>query len=254
VYRSTDGRLKPLPDPAVHPADLARTTTTQGVTVNYIVRVETGTINRAIYQIAVLHDPAAGPVPDPWRTSPAWNGRLLYSYGGGAKAGYHQGRTTGGVLQTASGGDVLALGYAMAASSLNVFGNNAGDVLSAETTMMVKEHFVERYGVPVYTLGTGSSGGSMQLHLINQNYPGMMEGFAARNSFARSPTARSWRTRSTPRRCRGRSTRRPRCPAGAPGSTASTTGPGTQDTSPEGPSPTAQAAILRSRPRCSMTR
>lgn len=184
VYRSTDGRLKPLPDPAVHPADLARTTTTQGVTVNYIVRVETGTINRAIYQIAVLHDPAAGPVPDPWRTSPAWNGRLLYSYGGGAKAGYHQGRTTGGVLQTASGGDVLALGYAMAASSLNVFGNNADDVLSAETTMMVKEHFVERYGVPVYTLGTGSSGGSMQLHLINQNYPGMMEGFAARNSFA----------------------------------------------------------------------
>jgi hypothetical protein len=184
VYRSTDGTLKPLPNPAARPADLGRTTTTQGVTVNYVVRVETGTINRAIYQIAILHDPAAGPVPDPWTSSPAWNGRLLYSYGGGAKAGYHQGRTTGGVLQTASGGDVLALGYAMAASSLNVFGNNADDVLSAETTMMVKEHFIETYGVPVYTVGTGSSGGSMQLHLINQNYPGMMEGMAARNSFA----------------------------------------------------------------------
>jgi hypothetical protein len=183
VYRSTNGALKPLANPSVHPADLARTTTTQGVTVNYSVRVETGTINRAIYQIAILHDPAAGPVPDPWTTSPAWNGRLLYSYGGGAKAGYHQGRTTGGVLQTASGGDVLALGYAIAASSLNVFGNNADDVLSAETTMMVKEHFIKTYGVPRYTLGTGSSGGSMQLHLINQNYPGMMEGFAARNSF-----------------------------------------------------------------------
>ena len=184
VYRSTNGTLKPLPNPAVRPADLARTTTSQGVTVNYIVRVETGTINRAIYQIAILHDPAAGPVSDPWTTTPTWNGRLLYSYGGGAKAGYHQGRTTGGVLQTASGGDVLALGYAMAASSLNVFGNNADDVLSAETTMMVKEHFVETYGVPVYTLGTGSSGGSMQLNLINQNYPGMMEGIATRNTFA----------------------------------------------------------------------
>ena len=184
VYRSTDGSLKPLPNPAVHPTDLARTTTTQGVSVNYIVRVETGTINRAIYQIAILHDPAAGPVADPWTTSPSWNGRLLYSYGGGAKAGYHQGRTTGGVLQSASGGDVLALGYAMAASSLNVFGNNANDVLSAETTMMVKEHFIETHGVPVYTVGTGSSGGSMQLHLINQNYPGLMEGLAARNSFA----------------------------------------------------------------------
>ena len=184
VYRSTSGNLKPLPDPMRHPADLARTTTTEGNTVNYIVRVETGTINRAIYQIAFLHDPATGPAPDPWSGSPGWNGRLLYSYGGGAKAGYHQGRTTGGVLQTASGGDVLALGYAMAASSLNVFGNNADDVLSAETTMMVKEHFIERYGVPRYTLGTGSSGGSMQLHLINQNYPGMMEGLAVRNSFA----------------------------------------------------------------------
>src|SRR5882762_7521380 len=137
-----------------------------------------------VYQISILHDPAAGPVPDPWTSSSSWNGRLLYSYGGGAKAGYHQGRTTGGVLSAASGGDVLALGYAMAASSLNVFGNNADDVLSAETTMMVREHFIERYGVPRYTLGTGSSGGSMQLHLINQNYPGMMQGFAARNSFA----------------------------------------------------------------------
>src|SRR5882724_5580879 len=82
VYRSTDGTLKPLPNPSVHPADLARTTTSQGVTVSYIVRVETGTINRAIYQIAILHDPAAGPVADPWTSSPAWNGRLLYSYGG----------------------------------------------------------------------------------------------------------------------------------------------------------------------------
>src|SRR6266404_1015147 len=170
--------------PSVHPADLARTTTSLGVTVNYIVRIETGTINRAIYQISILHDPLAGPVPDPWTSTAGWNGRLLYSYGGGAKAGYHQGRSTGGVLSAASGGDVLALGYAMAASSLNVFGNSADDVLSAETTMMVREHFIERYGVPRYTLGTGSSGGSMQLHSINQNYPGMMQGFAARNSFA----------------------------------------------------------------------
>ena len=184
VYRSTDGTRQPLSNPAVHPADLAQTTTTEGRTVNYIVRVETGTINRAIYQIAMLHDPVTDPTPDLWTTSPGWNGRLLYSYGGGAKAGYHQGRTTGGVLQSASGGDVLALGYAMAASSLNVFGNNANDVLSAETTMMVKEHFIERYGLPRYTLGTGSSGGSMQLHSINQNYPGLMLGFAARNSFA----------------------------------------------------------------------
>src|SRR5262245_22245432 len=73
VYKSTGGTLKPLPNPAVHPADVAQTTTTQGRTVNYIVRVETGTINRAIYQIALLHDPLTGPPPDPWTTTPGWN-------------------------------------------------------------------------------------------------------------------------------------------------------------------------------------
>ena len=67
AYRSTaDGELKPLADPRLRPADLAATTTLTAAEVPYIVRIETGTINRAIYQIAMLHDPAgrrrAGPV------------------------------------------------------------------------------------------------------------------------------------------------------------------------------------------------
>jgi hypothetical protein len=41
------------------PADMATTTTDAGVTVPYIVRVERGSINRGIYDIAVLHDPNA---------------------------------------------------------------------------------------------------------------------------------------------------------------------------------------------------
>src|SRR5229473_5937849 len=40
------------------PPDLATTTTTTGLTVPYIVRVERGTLNRGIYDIAVLFDPA----------------------------------------------------------------------------------------------------------------------------------------------------------------------------------------------------
>src|SRR4029450_13305948 len=40
------------------PADLATTTTTHGMTVPYIVRVERGTMNRGIYDIVVLFDPA----------------------------------------------------------------------------------------------------------------------------------------------------------------------------------------------------
>jgi hypothetical protein len=40
---------------------------------------------------------------------------------------------------------------------------------------MVKERFTERYGVPKHTIGHGASGGSMQQHLIAQNYPGLLD-------------------------------------------------------------------------------
>ena len=70
----------------------------------------------------------------------------------------------------------LSQGYAIAASSLNVFGNNCDDVISAETMMMVKEHFIKRFGVPVHTIGIGGSGGAIQQHLIAQNYPGLLDG------------------------------------------------------------------------------
>ena len=49
-------------DPASPPLDLATTTTDQGVTVPYIVRVERGTMDRGIYDIAVLST-RAGPAP-----------------------------------------------------------------------------------------------------------------------------------------------------------------------------------------------
>src|SRR5262249_34465203 len=60
VYRAggaTGNTFKPLNAAAPVPADVAMTTTNAGQTVRFIVRVETGTINRAIYQIAILHDP-----------------------------------------------------------------------------------------------------------------------------------------------------------------------------------------------------
>jgi len=48
-YRNTAGALLPLPGTAI-PADVAQTTTIDGQTVNFIVRVESGTINESIYQ------------------------------------------------------------------------------------------------------------------------------------------------------------------------------------------------------------
>lgn len=181
LYRSTaGGDLKPLGDPKTPPPDLATTTTLPGRTVPYIVRIETGTVNRAIYQIAVLHDPAREPAPD-FATAPAgWNHRLIYTFGGGCSGGwYRQAATTGGVVDDV----MLRQGYAVASATLNVFGNNCNDVLAAETMMMVKSRFIEAYGVPLFTIGWGCSGGSYQVHQIGDNYPGLLDGIVAGCSF-----------------------------------------------------------------------
>src|SRR5882724_5246458 len=52
----TNNCFKPYNPASPPPADLATTTSTAGLTVPYIVRVERGTINRGIYDIAVLFD------------------------------------------------------------------------------------------------------------------------------------------------------------------------------------------------------
>jgi uncharacterized tannase-like protein DUF6351 len=182
--------FKPFDPAGPRPTDIAETTTSDGRTVPYIVRREMGTINRAVYVIAFLHEPGK-PLPDPWTTTPGWNGRLVYSFGGGCRAGYHQGRSIGGLtanrnyLEDSQLGDyAVARGYALAGGSLNVFGTSCADLISAETMMMVKEHFIERFGVPYYTIGSGRSGGSMQQHQIANNYSGLLDGIIPTASFA----------------------------------------------------------------------
>jgi Tannase-like family of unknown function (DUF6351) len=127
--------------------------------------VETGTVNRGIYEIAM---------------PPHWNRRLIYNFGGGCTDGwYRQGPGTAGVLDEF----LLSHGYAVASSSLNVFGNNCQEVTAAETMMMVKEHFIERYGVPAHTMGFGCSGGSYQQFQIADDYPGLLDGILPGCSF-----------------------------------------------------------------------
>ena len=67
---------------------------------------------------------------------------------------------------------MLQRGYAVASATLNTFGNNCAELLAAETMMMVKEHFIEAYGAPQFTIGWGGSGGSYQQHHIADDYPG----------------------------------------------------------------------------------
>lgn len=172
-YRSTAGVFLPLDDPAGRPEDLAQTTTTEGLTVDYIVRLERGTINRFIYALAMLApwDDLESPW-DIWNTS-AWNGRLLYKFGGGVGIGHSQGRLSVG---SALDNDALSMGYAVAFSTGTVTGVHYNLVLGGETALMVKDHFVSRYGEPEYTIGVGGSGGAIQQYVYAQNHPGLLDG------------------------------------------------------------------------------
>jgi hypothetical protein len=176
-----EGTFRPLP-PGERPADIATTRTIDGREVPYIVRVESGTINRSIYRIAILDDPmestATGRKP-----GTGWNGRLVFSFGGGCGTNYNQGTNQ---VTNALDHEVLSRGFAFAISTQNVMGHRCNDALSGEAMMMVKEHFIERYGVPTWTMGRGGSGGAIQQLLIAQNYPGLLDGIVPTLSFSDS--------------------------------------------------------------------
>ena len=48
-------------------------------------------------------------------------------------------------------------------------------VLGGETALMTKEEFIERYGVPLYTVGVGGSGGAIQQYVYGQNHGGLLD-------------------------------------------------------------------------------
>ncbi|MGI8757115.1 MAG: DUF6351 family protein [Acidimicrobiales bacterium] len=175
-YIDTNQQVRELPDPEKRPTDVA-TATIEGRSVPLFVRYEQGVIDRAVYAIATV-DPTPGD-PSPLASEPGWNQKLLYRYAGGCGVTFGQGRSLPRVLEPA----YLAQGYAVASSTLNDFGTQCNDVLSAEATMMVKERAIEEFGVPRFTIGEGASSGAMALHLIAQDYPGLVDGVVATQPF-----------------------------------------------------------------------
>ncbi len=166
-YRATDGTFKVMADGAARPADLATTTTSDGRTVPYIVRVDSGVINRAIYQFAVLDDGG-------------WNRKVVVSFGGSSGTQYIQGVMAPPAPGSGSSGlmndTFLAKGYGHLMSSELVNGRRGNGVLQGETLMMIKESLIERYGVPKFFIGNGGSGGAIQQLVITQMYPGLLDG------------------------------------------------------------------------------
>lgn len=164
------------------PPNVAMTRTTTGATVRFIVRVETATINRGIYQSAVLHDPTVDPQPSPFTPPAGWNRRLIAVQGFGCPGGWYiQGASIGSL---AFGGMDFHLlsparlgeGYATFSNTLQHPSNNCNSVLAGEAAMMSKEHFIETYGVPRYTVSAGCSGGSYGSIQLADALPGLIDG------------------------------------------------------------------------------
>jgi hypothetical protein len=185
VYRSTaGGALRPMTDLARLPADVAMTTTTAGATVPFVVRVETGTMNRGVYQNVILHDPTSEPAPTPFSPPRGWNKRLIAGHGSGCPGGWYiQGAALGVNLLTGDNLTRLGEGYALFANTLNHPTNSCNPFLAGETTMMGKEHFIESFGVPAYTVSTGGSGGAYTSLQVADAFPGLFDGVLISSTF-----------------------------------------------------------------------
>ena len=168
VGGTTHSHYLPMPADGSRPANIAKTTLTDGREVDFIVRWERGTINRFIYQYVMLapfgEDPAK---PD----TRLWNKRLVYHFQGGVGFGHYQGRAD----KRAGLVDAIGKGYAIAYSTGNRTGEHYDMILGGETALMTKEGFIKRYGVPSYTVGLGASGGGIQQYLYPQNHPGLID-------------------------------------------------------------------------------
>lgn len=199
LYKSTDptkAGLQPY-DPKNPPTDVARTTSDTGVTVPFIVRREDGIQNRDRYTILVLVQPGK-----PWllgKPQPQVNRKLLITHGGGCGASYAPGTPPledySGTIPAETPGfeqsyvTALGKGFSVISTALDNTGHNCNVAANAESLMMAKERFVERYSTIRYTIGTGCSGGSIAQHTVANAYPGIYQGLVTTCSYPDTFTA-----------------------------------------------------------------
>ena len=166
------------------PADLATTTTDAGAVVPFVVRLERGTMNRGIYDIAVLYDASK----TSWSaTAPhaTWNRKVVFNFGASTGQPRRQARPatawTGSDLQ-------LARGTMVVANSLTDSSRNSNRVLMSETVMMMKEHITDQYGLVRFTIGSGCSGGSINSNMTASIMPGLLDGVTTTCTYPDSET------------------------------------------------------------------
>ena len=136
-----------------------------------IIRIETGTINRFIYVLAIPVTKQDTPIAF---NNSKWNQKLIYRFKGGVGVGRKQGNVNIDKLLYEHETQ-LQEGYALAFSTGTQTSNHYDIWLSEDTALRVKRQFESRYGKPLYTVGIGGSGGAIQQYLLAQNHPGIID-------------------------------------------------------------------------------
>src|SRR4051795_5211504 len=165
-------------DPKNPPPDdqIETTTTTEGVTVPFIVRLETGYLDRDQYAIATLFDPKQKRTPT--KPQKQFNHRIVITHGFSCDTSYNAGDAPS-VLEP----KVLGGGFVVMAHALDHAGHNCNLLTQAESLVMTKEHTIDRYGTLRWTIGSGCSGGSLVQQQVANAYPGIYQGITPQCSF-----------------------------------------------------------------------
>ncbi len=174
--------FKPFTPGSPAPADLATTTTDQGLVVPYVVRVERGTIDRGIFDVAVLFNPNQD--WKPYAPQAGWNGKVVYTFGASTGQPRRQFRSE----QSWADDNALSRGFMVVDNSMTDSLFNSNRVYNAEALMMTKEHVIETYGEIRYTIGNGCSGGSIQQLTAASIFPGLLDGIQPTCTYPDSET------------------------------------------------------------------
>ncbi len=174
---SGGGAFQPY-DPKHPPSSgaIASTTTTEGVTVPFIVRLEEGYLDRDQYAIATLFDPTK-----PWTAlapQKEFNHRLVITHGFSCDTEYQTGQAPS-VLEP----KLLGAGFIVMSHALDHAGHNCNLLTQAESLVMTKEYTIDHYGTVRWTIGSGCSGGSLVQQQVANAYPGIYQGITPQCSF-----------------------------------------------------------------------
>src|SRR5690606_10229082 len=90
---------------------------------------------------------------------------------GGVAIGHTERRISGRALAP----EVLGKRYRVTYSTGTRTSTHYNLQVGGEPALMVKEHFIKRFGTPDYTVAIGGSGGGIQQHVDSQNHPDLLD-------------------------------------------------------------------------------